>query len=173
MVAHVYNPSYLGGRDQEDHHSKLAQENSSQDPISKIPNEKRDWWSGSSYHCCLGSMRPWVQTCTWPPPTTKKKRRNVRRANTMEGLLEFNSWQILLVTSAPKLCSCMLRVTNLSFPNFFHFFYWHIIILSVYSFPNFNFIVLNTLGWIMLTYQGPAFTFSWLIMMIAHTNIKR
>jgi hypothetical protein len=29
------NPSYSGGRDQEDHGSKLAQENSFQDPISK------------------------------------------------------------------------------------------------------------------------------------------
>jgi hypothetical protein len=37
-VAHGYNPTYSGGRDQEDHGSKLAQANSLQDPISKISN---------------------------------------------------------------------------------------------------------------------------------------
>jgi hypothetical protein len=40
-VTYTCNPSYLGGRDQEDCSSKLAQANSSQDPISKIPNTKR------------------------------------------------------------------------------------------------------------------------------------
>jgi hypothetical protein len=34
-VAHVYNPSYSGSRDQEDHSSKPAWVNSSRDPISK------------------------------------------------------------------------------------------------------------------------------------------
>jgi hypothetical protein len=34
-VAHAYNPSYSGGRDQEDHGSKPAQGNSLQDPILK------------------------------------------------------------------------------------------------------------------------------------------
>jgi hypothetical protein len=28
--------------------SKQAQANSSQDPVWKIPNTKKDWWSGSS-----------------------------------------------------------------------------------------------------------------------------
>jgi hypothetical protein len=40
-VAHTCNPSYSGGRDQEDHGSKPAQANSSQDPVLKIPNTKR------------------------------------------------------------------------------------------------------------------------------------
>jgi hypothetical protein len=40
------NPSYPGGRDQEDHSLKPA--NSSWDPISKIPNRKQGWQSGSS-----------------------------------------------------------------------------------------------------------------------------
>jgi hypothetical protein len=35
------NPSYSGGRDQEDRSSKPAWANSSQDPISKVPNTKR------------------------------------------------------------------------------------------------------------------------------------
>jgi hypothetical protein len=38
-VAHTCNPSYSGGRHQEDHGSKPA--NSSQDPISKKPITKK------------------------------------------------------------------------------------------------------------------------------------
>jgi hypothetical protein len=41
LVALAYNPSYSGSRDQEDWGLKPAQTNSSQDPISKIPNTKR------------------------------------------------------------------------------------------------------------------------------------
>jgi hypothetical protein len=37
LVAHTCNPSYLGGRDYEDHSSKPAWANSSQDPILKKP----------------------------------------------------------------------------------------------------------------------------------------
>jgi hypothetical protein len=36
-MAHAYNASYSGGRDQEDQGSKLAQANSLQDPIWEIP----------------------------------------------------------------------------------------------------------------------------------------
>jgi hypothetical protein len=39
-VAHAYNPSYSGGRDQEDHSSKPVQTNSSRDPISKKYSQK-------------------------------------------------------------------------------------------------------------------------------------
>jgi hypothetical protein len=35
LIAHACNPSYSGGRDQEEHGSKQAWENSSKDPISK------------------------------------------------------------------------------------------------------------------------------------------
>jgi hypothetical protein len=38
LVAHTYNPSYLG--DREDYGSKSAWANSSWDPISKITREK-------------------------------------------------------------------------------------------------------------------------------------
>jgi hypothetical protein len=37
LVAHAYNPSYSGGRDQEDHGQKPAQADSFRDPISKKP----------------------------------------------------------------------------------------------------------------------------------------
>jgi hypothetical protein len=35
-VAHIYNPSYSGGRDQDVHSLKPVWANSSQNPISKI-----------------------------------------------------------------------------------------------------------------------------------------
>jgi hypothetical protein len=40
-VAHACNPSYSGGRDQEDQGLKPACANSSQDSISKMPNTKK------------------------------------------------------------------------------------------------------------------------------------
>jgi hypothetical protein len=40
-VAHAYNPTYLGGRDQEKYSSNPAWANSPRDPISKISNTKR------------------------------------------------------------------------------------------------------------------------------------
>jgi hypothetical protein len=41
-VAHIYNPSYLGGRDQEDHGLKPAQANSSMRPyLKKTLHNKR------------------------------------------------------------------------------------------------------------------------------------
>jgi hypothetical protein len=45
-VAHTCNPSYSGGRDQEDHILKPARANSSRDPISKLLITKC-WWNGS------------------------------------------------------------------------------------------------------------------------------
>jgi hypothetical protein len=41
LGAHAYNPSYSGGRDQEDHGSKPGQANSSRDPISKNTQHKK------------------------------------------------------------------------------------------------------------------------------------
>jgi hypothetical protein len=41
-VAHAYNPSYSGGRNQEDLSSKLAPANSSQDAtLKKNPSQKK------------------------------------------------------------------------------------------------------------------------------------
>jgi hypothetical protein len=47
LVAHACNLSYSGGIHQEDRGSKPAQGNSLRDPISKILNTKKAWWSGS------------------------------------------------------------------------------------------------------------------------------
>jgi hypothetical protein len=41
LVAHAYNPSYSGGRDQEDRGLKPAWGKRSKDPISKHPSQKR------------------------------------------------------------------------------------------------------------------------------------
>jgi hypothetical protein len=41
LVAHTCNPSYVGGRGQEDHSPKPAKANSLRDPISKRPNTKK------------------------------------------------------------------------------------------------------------------------------------
>jgi hypothetical protein len=46
-VAHAYNPSYSGGRDQKDRSLKSARVNSLQTPISKISNTKKGWLNGS------------------------------------------------------------------------------------------------------------------------------
>jgi hypothetical protein len=47
LVAHACNPSYSGGRNQEDCGLKPAQANSSQDPVSKKPITKKGWQSDS------------------------------------------------------------------------------------------------------------------------------
>jgi hypothetical protein len=41
LVAHAYNPSYLGDRDQEEHDSKPAWANSSGDTIKNTQYKKR------------------------------------------------------------------------------------------------------------------------------------
>jgi hypothetical protein len=66
-VAHICNPSYLGGRDQKDRGSKSAWTNSLQHPISEIHNTKRA-------DRVVASMKPWVQT----PGLPKKKKEQSR-----------------------------------------------------------------------------------------------
>jgi hypothetical protein len=48
LVAHACNPSYLGGRDQENLSLKPAWANCLQNPILKIHNAKKRLVSGSS-----------------------------------------------------------------------------------------------------------------------------
>jgi hypothetical protein len=71
---HSWNPSYSGGRHQEDGDSRPARANSSGDPISKkIHHKKRlvEWlkWQNA----CLASTRPWVQTTVLQKKKKKKK----------------------------------------------------------------------------------------------------
>jgi SET domain-containing protein len=65
-VAHACNPSYSGGRDQEDHSSKQALANSSQDRISKKKKQKKN----NHYGEVAQGVGPQVQT---PVPKKKKK----------------------------------------------------------------------------------------------------
>jgi hypothetical protein len=66
-VAHAYNPSYSGGRDQEDRASKSAEANRSGDLTLKIPNTKAglaEWLK------CLSSK---CEALSSNPSTEKKK----------------------------------------------------------------------------------------------------
>jgi hypothetical protein len=56
-VAHAYNSSYSGGREQEDCGLKPTSANSSQDPISKIPNTKK--WAGGMAQGVGPEFKPW------------------------------------------------------------------------------------------------------------------
>jgi hypothetical protein len=68
LVAHIYNPSYSGGKDQEDHSLKPAWANNSQDSISKNPI-KKNWAGGMAQSEGLSSS----------PQTAKRKKRNKER----------------------------------------------------------------------------------------------
>jgi hypothetical protein len=72
LVAHACNPSYSGGRDQEDRSSKPAGANSSRDPISK-KNKKRITKIGLVKWLKVSRWRPRVQT---PVPPKKKTNKN-------------------------------------------------------------------------------------------------
>jgi hypothetical protein len=72
-MAHTYNPSYSGGKDQEDHSWKPAQANHLRDPISKksishththTHTHTHDWQSDSNCKALSSS-----------PSTEKKEKR--------------------------------------------------------------------------------------------------
>jgi hypothetical protein len=65
LVAHVCNPSYSGGRDQEDRSSKPARANNSARPYLEKSFTKKGWWSDSRW-------RHWVQK--------KKKKKGINSA---------------------------------------------------------------------------------------------
>jgi hypothetical protein len=72
-VAHACNPSYSGGRDQEDCGSKPGKTNNLQDPISKKKSiTKKGWWSGSS------GRAPTYQVLSSNPSTIKKKKKEAK-----------------------------------------------------------------------------------------------
>jgi hypothetical protein len=66
---HACNPSYSGGRDQEDCGLRPAQPNSSWEPILKTPITKKGWRNDS---------RPWLQTLVCKQ-TNKQKKWNFSR----------------------------------------------------------------------------------------------
>jgi hypothetical protein len=112
-VAHSCNPSYSGGRDQEDRSLKPVQENSSQDPVSKKPTTKKGWLSGSRW-------RPWVRA---PVPEKKKKRKKHQthklishtRCNPLTWVYQRNTLRLRLVgTMARHPATCHLTPLHLT-----------------------------------------------------------
>jgi hypothetical protein len=70
LVVHACNPSYSGGRDQEDCGSKPDQANSSSVPILKKPTTKKGWQSGSR---CRPELNPSAAKKTQPTNQPKKQ----------------------------------------------------------------------------------------------------
>jgi hypothetical protein len=66
LVAHTCNRSYSRGRNQEDCSSKPAQANSSQDPISKIPTQKRAKGAAEEVERLSSKCKPRVKTPVLP-----------------------------------------------------------------------------------------------------------
>jgi hypothetical protein len=78
LVAHACNPSYSGGRDQEDRGLKPVQANSSKDPISKILSQKRADGGGQGEG---PEFNP--QYCK----KKKKKKKKKKQPNTQDSIL--------------------------------------------------------------------------------------
>jgi hypothetical protein len=95
LVAHTYNPSYSGGRNQEDHSSKPGQANSSQDSISKNTLQKRNGAGGVA----LG------EGPEFKPQYHQKKRKGLERMN-MITLLDLMPKDVKVVKVRPLACSC-------------------------------------------------------------------
>jgi hypothetical protein len=72
-LAHACNPSYSGGRDQEDNCSKLARANSLQDPISKVLNTKRAEGVAQG----VERLPTKCEAVSSNPSTTKKKKKYI------------------------------------------------------------------------------------------------
>jgi hypothetical protein len=92
LVPHACNPSYSGGKDQEDCGSKPTQANSSGDPISKNPSQKR---AGGVAKGVGPEFKPKTECF---PPKSGKKTRDVHSSMCLP--LLFN---ILLETLASKI----------------------------------------------------------------------
>jgi hypothetical protein len=101
LVAHICNPSYSGGRDQEDGGSKPAQATSSQDPISKKASTKKGWWSGLRCRTCIQHSNPSTMN------QKKEKKDSVRAGWKKELTLIFphcHSQPDPFVNSKPEIC---------------------------------------------------------------------
>jgi hypothetical protein len=75
--AQVYNPSYSGGWDQEDQGPRLAQANSSRDPISKTTRAKRTGAVAQVTECLL-CKQGFLSSNPVPPQKKKKNHNQVR-----------------------------------------------------------------------------------------------
>jgi hypothetical protein len=75
LVAHAYNPSYLGGWDWEDCGLRPLKENSSQDPVSKVTRVK---WTGGMAQGVQHVFCKHGTLSSNPSPTKKIKVKNIR-----------------------------------------------------------------------------------------------
>jgi hypothetical protein len=82
-VAHACNPSYSGGRDQEDYSlrpvwaKKKKKRERERETVSKIPNtQKKSWWSGSSCRALLSNCEGLGSN----PSTVKNKKEEEKRS---------------------------------------------------------------------------------------------
>jgi hypothetical protein len=76
-LAHAWNPSYSGGRDQEDCRSRPVLVNSWQDSISKLPNTKKGWGVSqvTEYLLCKLLWNPEFKSQQYCQKTTNKKQK--------------------------------------------------------------------------------------------------
>jgi hypothetical protein len=80
-VAHICNPSYSGGRDQEDRCLKAALANSSRDPISKTPITKMG--CGVAQHVDSEFK-----------PEDRKKKKKKRETNNTQACFNPTTWEV-------------------------------------------------------------------------------
>jgi hypothetical protein len=99
-VAHTCNPSYSGGRNQEDRGSKPAWANSSQDPISRIPITKR---AGGVAQGEGPEFKPqYCKRKEGRKEGRKKGRKNVFSDNSSKGRQSAQGWARLMAVGECK-----------------------------------------------------------------------
>jgi hypothetical protein len=78
-VAHAYNPSYSGGKDQEDHGLKPPQANSSVRSYLEKPFKKKGWRSSSRFRPCVQALIPQKKKKKKKKKFKKKKKKNKKK----------------------------------------------------------------------------------------------
>jgi hypothetical protein len=116
-VAHTYNLSYSGGRYQEDHSSKPAWANNPWDPILKIPNTKKSWWSGASD--TVPSLQVWIPE--FKPQYHQKIKININFISINWFYMGFH-------------CDIYIHAYNILWYHSFHFYYSFLTLSSSPSF---------------------------------------
>jgi hypothetical protein len=148
-VAHTCNPSFLGGWDWEDHGSRTAQANSSQDPISKITIAKWTVGVAQAVACLLFKCKAPSSNSNpifHPNPAKKKKLFSVilpyRKESASDNRKQMNFCQYVVLCWKPVCSLCAFIYSHLGFLHFrtrnnhdfncsaasersnFHFYHW-------------------------------------------------
>jgi hypothetical protein len=74
-VAHIYNSSYLGRWDEEEHGLRSAWGNSSREPHLQMKLRKMDWWHGSSDRAPV--LQVWISE--FKPQSYQKKKKGRKK----------------------------------------------------------------------------------------------